>query len=175
MIQLIKKLDSSLLEVQPILEYLSQFREYIIASEDVEVDNGEIDILSEGELIKIMFMEINEGKWWSIYRYHSDGMRYEQIDAMIYNRIKEKGYNRVIKFSGHLEDDDYSYITCSGFSLLNNEVVESWKEYRVVPIHDLPKIQYSKSMNLTELICMTDDKSSHILRKENEKNIRVCK
>ncbi len=173
MIQLIEKLDSSLLEIQPILEYLNQFEEYIIKNEGIETDNGEIDILSGNELIKIMFIKISVGKWWSIYRYHPDGTKYEQIDAMIYDRIKENGYNRVIKFSGHLEDNDYSYITCSGFSLRNHEVIRSWKQYRVVPIQDLPKIQYSKDMNLTELICMADDKSSNITRKEEQKNIKT--
>ena len=173
MIQVIKKLDSSLLEIQPIMEYLREFKKWQIVNEDIEVDNGKIDILSENELIEIIYIKISKGKWWSIYRYHSDGTKYEQIDLLLFDEIKENGYNRVIKFSGHMEDDNYSYITCSGFSYLDNEFIRSWKQTRVVPIQDLCEIQYSKDMNLTELICMADDKSYNIIKKEAQKDIKT--
>lgn len=56
MIQVIKKIDSSLLENQPIIEYLRQFKNYKIVNEDIEEDNGEINIFSENELIKIIYI-----------------------------------------------------------------------------------------------------------------------
>jgi len=165
MIQLIKKIDSSLLENQSIMEYLRQFKKYKIVNEDIEADTGEINIFFENELIKIIYIKISGGKWWSIYREHSDGTRYEQVDVIIYNGIRDHRYNRVIKYSSHVEDEGYSYISCSGFSYLDEEIVSNWQEKRVVPIEDLSKIQYSKKMNLTELIGMTDDNSSHIIKK----------
>lgn len=173
MIQLIKKIDSSLLENQSIMEYLRQFKKYKIVNEDIEADTGEINIFFENELIKIIYIKISGGKWWSIYRYHSDGTKYEQIDSILFDEVKENGYNRIIKFSGHVEDDNYSYITCSCFSYLDNEFIRSWKKTRVVPIQDLYGIQYSKDMNLTELICMTDNKSNNIIKKEEQKDMKT--
>lgn len=173
MIQVIKKLDSSLLEIKPIMEYLRQFEKWKIVNEDIEVDNGEINILSENEIIKILYLKITRGKFWSIYRYHLDGTKYEQIDSILFDETKENGYNRVIKFSGHVEDENYSYITCSNFSYLDDKFIKSWKKTRVVPIQDLCEIQYSKDMNLTELICMTDDKSNNIIKKEEQKDLKT--
>lgn len=173
MIQLLKRLDFPLLEMQPIIEYFKQFENYKIIKEDIESDNGEIHVAFQDEQIKIVYTEISEGKFWSIYRYHSNGMKYEQIDAITFDEIKESGYNKVIKFSGHIEDNKYSYITCSGFSYSNSEIIKSWKKTRAVPIQDLQKIQHSKNMNLTELILMTDHKSNNIIKKEEQKDIKT--
>lgn len=171
--QIIKKIDSSLLENQSIMEYLRQFKEYKIINTDIDEDTSEINIISSNELIKIIYIKISSGKWWSIYRYNSDGMKYEQIDSIFFDEVKKNGYNRIIKFSGHMEDDFNSYITCSCFSFLDNEFISSWKKTRVVPIKDLYEIQYSKDMNLTELIFMTDNKSNNIIKKEEQKDIKT--
>lgn len=173
MIQVIKKLDISLLDFPPVIEYLRQFEKWEIVNEDIKEDNGEVNILSENELIRIIYLKMSTGKWWSIYRYHSDGIKYEQIDAILFDEIKENKYNKIIKFSGHIEDDTYSYVTCSSFSFFNNEVIHSWKETRVVPVQDLCKIQYSKDMNLTELVLMTDNKSQNIIKQENQQDIKT--
>ena len=173
MIQVIKKLDTSLLDFPPVIEYLRQFEKWEIVNEDIKADNGEVNISSENELIRIIYLKMSTGKWWSIYRYHSDGIKYEQIDAILFDEIKENKYNKIIKFSGHIEDDTYSYITCSSFSFFNNEVIHSWKETRVVPVQDLCKIQYSKDMNLTELVLMTDNKSQNIIKQENQQDIKT--
>lgn len=58
----------------------------------------------------------------------------------------------------------------SSYSYLNDEFVRSRKKVRVVPVEDLEKIQYCEDMNLTELIFMTDKKSSNIIQKEYEEN-----
>ena len=173
MIQVIKKLDTSLLDFPPVIEYLRQFEKWEIVNEDIKADNGEVNISSENELIRIIYLKMSTGKWWSIYRYHSDGIKYEQIDAILFDEIKENKYNKIIKFSGHIEDDTYSYITCSSFSFLNNEVIYSWKETRVVLVQDVYKIQYSKDMNLTELVLMTDNKSQNIIKQENQQGIKT--
>lgn len=173
MIQVIKKLDTSLLDFPPVIEYLRQFEKWEIVNEDIKEDNGGVNILSENELIRIIYLKMSTGKWWSIYRYHSDGIKYEQIDAILFDEIKENKYNKIIKFSGHIEDDTYSYVTCSSFSFFNNEVIHSWKETRVVPVQDLCKIQYSKDMNLTELVLMTDNKSQNIIKQENQQDIKT--
>ena len=173
MIQVIKKLDTSLLDFLPVIEYLRQFKKWKIVNEDIKKGNGEVNILSEHELIRIIYLKMSAGKWWSIYRYHSNGIKYEQIDAILFDEIKENKYNKIIKFSGHIEDDTYSYVTCSSFSFVNNEVIHSWKETRVVPVQDLCKIQYSKDMNLTELVLMTDNKSQNIIKQENQQDIKT--
>ena len=173
MVQAIKKLDSSLLDFPPVIEYLRQFEKCEIVNEDIKEDNGEVNISSESELIRIIYLKMSTGKWWSIYRYHSNGIKYEQIDAILFNELKENRYNKVIKFSGHVEDNAYSYITCSNFSFLNNEVIHSWKETRVVPVQDLYEIQYSKDMNLTELVLMADNKSQNIIKQENQQDIKA--
>lgn len=172
MIQVIKKLDSSLLDFPPVIEYLKQFKNGNIVSEDIGVDSGEIDITSENELIRMIYLKMSTGEWWSIYRYHLNGMKYEQIDAILFNELQENRYNKVIKFSGHVEDDTYSYITCSNFSFLNNEIIHGWKETRVVPVQDLYDIQYSKDMNLTELVLMADNKSKTVIKKESQHSIK---
>lgn len=79
MIQVIKKLDTSLLDFPPVIEYLRQFEKWEIVNEDIKADNGEVNISSENELIRIIYLKMSTGKWWSIYRYHSDGIKYEQI------------------------------------------------------------------------------------------------
>lgn len=171
----IKMLDASLLEIQPIAKYLKQFKNYKIIKVDIQNDNGEIDILAEDETIKLNFLNMNDAKWWSILRHHPDGTRYEQIDIIIYDEIKDDKYNKIIKYSGHIEDDNYSYIVCSSLSYLNDEIIRSWKKSRVVHIEDLKTIQYCKDMNLAELILMTDKESSNIIKKENLENIKTLK
>ena len=171
--KLIEKLDPQVLKVDSIRKYLEQFSEYEVVSEDIEQDNGKIIVRIGKELMKLVYLDISYAKWCSIYREHSDGTRYEQVDVIIYNGIRDHRYNRVIKYSSHVEDEGYSYISCSGFSYLDEEIVSNWQEKRVVPIEDLSKIQYSKKMNLTELIGMTDDNSSHIIKKESLKNQKM--
>lgn len=172
MIQIIQKIDPTLLDIQPISEYLSQFKQLEILSEDIEEDNAKIKILADNELIELVYLEINGGKWWSIYRYHSDGTKYEQIDSLLFDEIQLDGYNRVIKYSGHIEDNQYSYITCSAFSYLDKEILRGRKKSRTIPLEDLRKVQYSKDMNLTELILWTDDKSNNIIKKEEQKDLK---
>ena len=53
MVQAIKKLDSSLLDFPPVIEYLRQFEKCEIVNEDIKEDNGEVNISSESELIRI--------------------------------------------------------------------------------------------------------------------------
>lgn len=169
----IKKFDASLLEVKLVLEYLKQFKNYTIETEIIEQDNGEINIISFNESVQIVFIKITNAKWWSIYRFYKDGTKYEQVDVIQYDETKDDGYNIIIKFSGHLEDDVYSYITCSSFYLLNNEVLKGWKKYRVVPKECLDQIQYCKSMNLTELILMTNRVSERIIKADEQNNIKT--
>lgn len=166
MIQFIEKLNSSLLKVGIVMEYLSQFQNCILINEDIQHNNGEIHLLSGNELIKIIYIKISDGNWWSIYRYNEKGIKYEQVDVIIYNSIQENGHNIVIKFSGHIEDEDYSHLTCSSFSFLDSNFLRSWKSIKVVPLQELSKIQYSNDMNLTELIFMADKVSNNIIREE---------
>lgn len=161
--------DPGLLEIPLVREYLSQFKDYVVTIDEI----GEVIILCEGEVIKIVFLEFSGGKVWSIYRHHPDGVRYEQIDAMIFDEVQKTGYNRIIKYCGHLEDDGYSHIMCSCFSYLDDAFVRSWQNIRVVPVHDLEKIQYSKVMPMPELIGMADLKSSQIVKKENRKDVQL--
>jgi len=164
----IQSIYFSLLDIDVIKEYLERFKYSEIINEDIDEDTAEINISSDNELIKFLFIPVIDGVWMSIYRYHLDGTKYEQIDAINFSTTKDKRYNRVIKYSGHIEDDKYSYIMCSGYFYLDDKIVNSWKHSRVVQREELKLIQYSKDMNLTELICMTDMKSTNIVKKEEE-------
>lgn len=169
----IKNVMPFLFEEGSVRQYLNQFGNYKIISEDVEDDNSEITILCDDELIKILFINISYAKWYSIYRYNKVGVKYEQIDFIMYDEVRDIGYNKIIKYSGHIEDDKYSYIMCSSFSYLNNDVVKSWRKTRVVPVEDLQFIQYSKDQNLTELIIMADGKSKNIIGKDDQKDLKT--
>jgi len=170
--KIMKSLGFPLKDFEVVCEYLNQFRDCKVIFEDIERDNGEVKVLCNDELITVIFIEISFGKWWSIYRYHSDETKYEQIDIIIFDEIRNSKYNQVIKYSGHIEDDKYSYIICSGHSYLNGQFSSSWQESRIVPIDELSKIQYSKNMNLTELICMTDKNSNNIIKKKELKDVK---
>lgn len=167
----IKKLDEELIKVSEIVSYLEQFSNYEVIKEDLQSDNGEIRLICGKELIILIYLKITNGKWWSIYRYHENGIKYEQIDCIMYDQVKDRKYDQVIKYAGHIEDDSYSYIICSSFVYLNQKLKTSlsFKKTRVVPIYDLDKIQYTKNMNLTELIIMAD-KNSNVVRKKKEEN-----
>lgn len=166
----IKELDATLLEIKLIRDYLSQFKNYEITLGEL----GELIILCEGEMIRIFFLEnVSGARWWSIYRHHADGTCYEQIDVLLYDEIQDNGYNRIIRYCGHIEDDIYSHIMSSCFSYLDDTFVRSWQDIRVVPRSDLVNIQYSKSMNLSELIGMADLKSSKIIKKEERENVQI--
>ena len=171
--RLIEKLDSAVLRVDFITNYLEQFKDYEIIYEEIEEGNGEIVVHTDNDIIKLVFLDIGYAKWWTVYRMHSDGTRYEQVDTLLYNGDLDRNYNCLIKYSAHMEDQRYSYIRCSGHSYLDDQLVQSWQENRVVPVEDLSKIQYCKNMNLTELIGMTDEKSSHIIKKESLKNVKT--
>ena len=60
MIQVIKKLDTSLLDFPPVIEYLRQFEKWEIVNEDIKEDNGEVNILSENELMQIVELMLND-------------------------------------------------------------------------------------------------------------------
>lgn len=62
MIQVIKKLDTSLLDFPPVIEYLRQFEKWEIVNEDIKEDNGEVNILSENELIRKIYLKMSTGK-----------------------------------------------------------------------------------------------------------------
>lgn len=172
MIKFIEKMNPSLLKVGIVMKYLEQFQDCVLLSEEIENNNGEIHFSSGNEIIKIIYVKVNDGTWWSIYRYNEQGIKYEQVDIIVYDRIQENGLNIVIRFSGHIEDDSYSYLTCSSFSFLDNKFLRSWKKIRVVPVEEIKEIQYSNDMNLTELIFMADKVSNNIIKRDNQKDVK---
>lgn len=175
MYKLLEKLNFPVHDFDVIKEYLEQFKNYEILEENVNNYTGAIKLLCNDEIFKILFLEISDGKWWSIYRYHNDNSKFEQIDILSFDEIRDNKYNQVIKYSAHFEDENYSYLTCSGHSYLNGEFCNSWKQSRTIPVSELPKVQYSKSMNLTELIIMTDRKCNNIIKEEYVENDKVLK
>lgn len=56
------------------------------------------------ELLKIVYMDIKYANCWSIYRYHANGIKWEQIDCKLYKDLQETGYDRVINYCAHKED-----------------------------------------------------------------------
>ncbi|HAB66716.1 MAG TPA: hypothetical protein DCE23_05060 [Firmicutes bacterium] len=172
MIEFIEKMNPSLLKVGIVMEYLRQFQDCLLISEERENNNGEIHLSSENEIVKIIYVKVNDGNWWSIYRYNEQGIKYEQVDVIVYDTIQENGLNIVIRYSGHIEDESYSYLTCSSFSFLDNKFLRSWKKIRVVPVQELREIQYSNDMNLTELIFMADKRSNNVIKRDNQKDVK---
>lgn len=175
--EIIKKLDntSSLLNIKPIIEYLSAFENYEVLETNIDEEMGNISLLCNGEIIAIYFINVKYARWWSIYKYHEDDTIYEQIDAILFNEKQEASYNRMIKFAGHIEDDNYSYLTVSCYSYLDDKFIRSWKHIRKIKIEDLNLVQYSKHMNLTELISLVDHdmKNIEVLERHDSRNTKL--
>lgn len=175
MYKILDKLNFPLNDLKVIKEYLEQFNNYQVIEEDIKNYTATIKLLCNDEIFKILFLEISDGKWWSIYRYHKDETKFEQIDILSFDEIREDSYNQVIKYATHVEDESNSYINCAGYSYLNGEFSWSWKHIRTIPVSELSKIQYSKNMNLNEMIFLVDERCNNIIKQETTKNDKVLK
>lgn len=71
-----------------------------------------------------------------------------------------KKYNRIIKYSAHFEDEEFTRMVTSNFSYQDNNFLNGWRELRKFEVQDLDKVMYCKDMNLTELTMMADKKIS---------------
>ena len=168
----IDKIDTSLLKVKIIKEYIEKIINYELISFDYNKDNGEVKFLLPYNILEIKYQDLSYTKLWTISKYHLNGFKYEQIDVLIYDKLKES--NLTIKYNSHLEDNEYSYLTSSEYICLDDNILKSWEEKRTILVNELDEILYNEKMNLNELIMLCDMKNKAI-KKESLKDLSVLK
>ena len=168
----INKIDTSLLQIKIIKEYLEKINKFQLISFTYNEDEGNIKFLLPYNILEFNYRDLSYTKVWTISKYYLNGIKYEQIDALIYNKIKDS--NLVIKYNSHLEDNNYSYLTSCGYTFLDEDMLNSWQEKRTILINELDEILYNKEMNLNELIMLCDLKNKAI-KKESLKDLSILK
>ena len=98
----IDKIDTSLLKIKVIKEYIEKIINYELISFDIS--NGEVKFLLPYNILEIKYQDLSYTKLWTISTYHLNGFKYEQIDVLIYDKLKES--NLTIKYNSHLEDNE---------------------------------------------------------------------
>lgn len=146
----------------PFYDYINGLENVFLSKITHHVDSGclNINIELNQEEIKIIGTKERDYEWITVYKINSKGETYEQIEFMIYTNQNErdKEYNRIIKYSAHLDDSSFSHLVWSSYFYLDNQYLNGKRELRKISIEDLPKIFYSKTMNLTELVSLADSK-----------------
>ena len=168
----INKIDTSLLQINVIKEYLKNISQYELISFNYNLDNGNVKFLLPFNILEINYCDLSYVKLWTISKYHLNGVKYEQVDVLIYNELKES--NLVIKYNCHEEDYKYSYLTSCGYTCLNGNLLKSWQENRMILASELNEILYNDKMNLNELVMLCDMKNK-ALKKESLKDLPVLK
>ena len=168
----IEKIDTSLLKIKVINEYLEKIDNYKLIYFNYNEENGNIKFLLPNSVLEINYRDLSYTKLWTISKYHLNGFKYEQIDVLIYDKLKES--NLTIKYNSHLEDNEYSYLTSSEYICLDDNILKSWEEKRTIFVNELDEILYNEKMNLNELIMLCDMKNKAI-KKESLKDLAVLK
>lgn len=167
MTDLLIKNKYELLEFEPFTDYIAfletQGYEFVSESEI----NGWVEYIAkcEDHELKILSMKDKEKEWITVYKTRNENERFEQVEFMLFNEnyMKSYGpkkYNRIIKYSAHFEDEEFTRMVTSNFSYQDNNFLNGWRELRKFEVQDLDKVMYCKDMNLTELTMMADKKIS---------------
>ncbi len=168
----INKIDTSLLQINAIKEYLENFDNYKLISFNYNLDNGNVKFLLPYNILEINYRDLSYAKLWTISKYYLNGVKFEQVDVLIYNELKES--NLVIRYNNHIEDNEYSYLTSCGYTCLDGNLLKSWQENRMILASELNEILYNNKMNLNELVMLCDMKNKAI-KKESLKDLPVLK
>ena len=168
----INKIDTSLLEIKVIKDYLEKIIDYKLISFDYNKDNGRVKLLLPLEILEINYKDLSYIKMWTISKYHLNGVKFEQVDVLIYEKLKES--NLVIRYNSHLEDNEYSYLNSCEYICLDEHLLKSWEEKRIILASELNDILYNEKMNLNELVMLCDMKNKAI-KKESLKDLAVLK
>lgn len=160
----------------PFTDYLKTLEtdDYIQISYQEKNGYQEFNLTYKDELVDVLGLKERDYEWITIYRTNSKGEVYEQIEFMIYlpNCELDQDHNRIVQYSAHFDDETYSRIVWSSFFYKDNKYLQGKRELRKITIEDLAKIFYSKTMNLTELVSLADQKieefASKISLKEDE-------
>ena len=185
MLNLLIKNEYELLNFLPFTDYIAflETQGYEFASESES--NGFVEYIAQcaDHKLKILSTKDKEKEWITFYKIREDGEHFEQVEFMLFNEyymktFGEKDYNRVIKYCAHFEDEEFTRMVTSGYSYQNNDFLGGWRELRKFEVQDLDKVMYSKSMNLSELTMMADDKISEFyevisLRGEEVKELKL--
>ncbi len=167
MIDLLIKNNYELLQFAPFTDYIAflETQGYEFVSESESHGGVEYKAQCEDHELKILSMKDDEKEWITVYKMRDDGEHFEQVEFMLFNehymkKYGEKDYNRIIKYSAHFEDDEFTRLVTSAFSYKDNNFLGGWRELRKFEVQDLDKVMYCKDMNLSELTMMADQKIS---------------
>lgn len=163
MLESIRKRKYKVLEFLPFVDYVKNFDniEKVLIKEESKAYRNNSSCLKliyklNDEYIKILIYKDKEKEWASFYKYREERWNYEQIEFLLdtegYRLEDGIEYNNVIKYSAHLDDENYSKIVNSTFTYKDNEYLCGWREKRKIDINDLPKVVLGMGMNLTELV-----------------------
>ncbi len=164
----INKIDTSLLKIEVIKDYIEKIINYELISFDY---NGEVKFLLPYSILEIKYQDLSYIKLWTLSTYHINGFKYEQIDVLIYDKLRES--NLTIKYNSHLEDNEYSYLTSKEYICLDNNILKSWEEKRIILASELKEILYNDKMNLNELVMLCYKNKA--IKKESFKDLPVLK
>ncbi|MDE6292877.1 MAG: hypothetical protein K2L98_04265 [Bacilli bacterium] len=167
MTDLLRKNKYELLDFEPFTDYIAflETQGYEFVSESAS--NGWVEYIAQCEdhELKILSIKDQEKEWITVYKTRNELERFEQVEFMLFNEnymknYGKKKYNRIIKYSAHFEDEEFTRMVTSNFSYKDNIFLNGWRELRKFEVQDLDKVMYCKDMNLTELTMMADKKIS---------------
>lgn len=184
MVELLKEKNYDVMNFKPFIDYIAYLESRKYSPLTVEEKYGWIDEKYEGEnhILQILTFKDKEKEWVSIYKYKNQREKFEQIEFMTFNEKyfelnDSQDSNRVIYYAAHFEDEQFTRMVCSGYAYQDNELLDGWRELRKFAVEDLEKVMYSKSMNLTELTGIADEKISEfyevISLKEEVKKLKL--
>lgn len=145
----------------PFIEYMHILQNSSYIEQEYQHSSGfdEVNLrFPKGEKIIILGSQEKGYEWITIYKIDANGNKYEQIEFMLYKESRRQNYKRAIIYSSNFEDSSFSYLSYSRYFYQGNELIKGVEEKRKINVDELSKIFYSKSMNLTELIFLADEK-----------------
>lgn len=185
MVELLKQKKYDIVNFEPFIECINELEklEYTFISVKEEYDWIEEWYEGYDHSLEILTFKDKEKEWISIYKFHDQDERFEQIEFMIFNEnycksYHQQDYNCVVYYAAHFEDEQYTRMVCSGYTYKDSKLIKGWRELRKFDVNDLDKVMYSKSMNLKELTIMADDKITEFcevisLKKEEVKELKL--
>lgn len=163
MIRLLKENNFDIMEFQPFLDYINylETQGYEQTNESSKYGWIEENYQNEEYNLKILSFKDEEKEWVTVNKYKNN-IKIEQVEFVTFTETyclqsKNHDYNRLIEYSAHFEDEEFTRMVCSAFWYKDNNYLSGWRELRKFDVIDLGKVLYSPQMNLKELTSMADD------------------